>query len=115
MPATDRRARATAALERVGMRTAPSICTASSPAGSNSVWPPPGPWQVSPPCYWRMSPRSLDSKSGEAVMELLHELHRAGVTICMVTHDPHYARHAERNIHLFDGRVVEQPLEMAAS
>ena len=48
-------------------------------------------------------------------MDLLHELHRGGATICMVTHDPRYARHAERNIHLFDGRVVEQPVEMAAS
>jgi putative ABC transport system ATP-binding protein len=40
-------------------------------------------------------------------MDLLRELHRAGATICMVTHDPRYARHADRSIHLFDGRVVE--------
>jgi putative ABC transport system ATP-binding protein len=52
---------------------------------------------------------------GESVVDLLQELHRAGATICMVTHDPRYARHAERHIHLFDGRVVAQPLEMAAS
>jgi putative ABC transport system ATP-binding protein len=58
---------------------------------------------------------NLDSKSGEQVMELLHELHRAGATICMVTHDPRYARHAQRTIHLFDGRVVEQPVEVAAN
>jgi putative ABC transport system ATP-binding protein len=58
---------------------------------------------------------NLDSKSGEQVMELLHELHRSGATICMVTHDPRYARHAQRTIHLFDGRVVEQPLEVAAN
>jgi putative ABC transport system ATP-binding protein len=51
---------------------------------------------------------NLDSKNGEAVMELLHELHREGATICMVTHDPRYAKHAERSIHLFDGRVVEE-------
>ena len=57
---------------------------------------------------------NLDSKSGESVMELLDELHGAGATICMVTHDPRYARHAQRNIHLFDGRVVEQHLQMAA-
>ena len=54
---------------------------------------------------------NLDSKSGEAVMDLLHELHRNGATICMVTHDPRYARHAERNIHLFDGRIVDAPVE----
>src|SRR5262249_24016289 len=51
---------------------------------------------------------NLDSKNGEAVMELLRELHREGATICMVTHDPRYARVAERSIHLFDGRVVEE-------
>src|SRR6058998_1545395 len=51
---------------------------------------------------------NLDSRSGEAVMDLLRELHRGGATICMVTHDPRYARHADRSIHLFDGRVVEE-------
>ena len=55
---------------------------------------------------------NLDSKSGEAVMELLHELHMTGATICMVTHDPRYARHADRSIHLFDGRVVDEPEPM---
>ena len=51
---------------------------------------------------------NLDSKNGEAVMDLLRELHREGATICMVTHDPRFARHADRQIHLFDGRVVEE-------
>jgi putative ABC transport system ATP-binding protein len=51
---------------------------------------------------------NLDSTNGEAVMDLLRELHRGGATICMVTHDPRYARHADKNIHLFDGRVVEE-------
>jgi putative ABC transport system ATP-binding protein len=41
-------------------------------------------------------------------MELLQDLHKEGSTICMVTHDPRYARHADRSIHLFDGRVVEE-------
>jgi putative ABC transport system ATP-binding protein len=58
---------------------------------------------------------NLDSRSGEAVMDLLHELHKTGATICMVTHDPRYARHAERSIHLFDGRVVEERMEMAVT
>jgi putative ABC transport system ATP-binding protein len=57
---------------------------------------------------------NLDSKSGEAVMDLLKELHDVGATICMVTHDPRYARHAERNIQLFDGRVVTTPIEELA-
>jgi putative ABC transport system ATP-binding protein len=54
---------------------------------------------------------NLDSKNGEAVMELLRDLHREGATICMVTHDPRFARHAERQVHLFDGRIVEELVE----
>ena len=57
---------------------------------------------------------NLDSTNGEAVMELLRELHRAGATICMVTHDPRYARHADRSIHIFDGRVVDEMAEAHA-
>ena len=57
---------------------------------------------------------NLDSKSGEAVMALLQELHAVGATICMVTHDPRYARQAERSVHLFDGRIVDQPMEAMA-
>ena len=56
---------------------------------------------------------NLDSRSGEAVMGLLKELHQSGATICMVTHDPRYAAHADRSIHLFDGRVVDEPVEMS--
>lgn len=54
---------------------------------------------------------NLDSTNGEAVMELLRELHQGGATICMVTHDPRYARHADRIIHLFDGCIVEEESE----
>jgi putative ABC transport system ATP-binding protein len=58
---------------------------------------------------------NLDSANGEAVMELLRELHRGGSTICMVTHDQRYSRHAERSIHLFDGRIVEETNELAST
>jgi putative ABC transport system ATP-binding protein len=51
---------------------------------------------------------NLDSRNGEAVMELLQNLHREGATICMVTHDRRFAMHAQREIHLFDGKVVEE-------
>ena len=51
---------------------------------------------------------NLDSKNGEAVMDLLRDLHQGGATICMVTHDPRYASFADRAIHLFDGRVVKE-------
>ncbi len=56
---------------------------------------------------------NLDSTNGEAVMDLLRELHRGGATICMVTHDPRYAQYAERTISLFDGRIVEEKVEVA--
>ena len=58
---------------------------------------------------------NLDSTNGEAVMELLRELHREGATICMVTHDPRFARHAERSVHLFDGRIVEESVASSAA
>ena len=54
---------------------------------------------------------NLDSANGEAVMKLLTNLHEAGSTICMVTHDQRYAGQASKEIHLFDGRVVEQPAQ----
>src|SRR6266478_120528 len=53
---------------------------------------------------------NLDSRNGEAVMNLLKELHREGATICMVTHDPRFEKHAGRIVHLFDGRIVEESL-----
>jgi putative ABC transport system ATP-binding protein len=114
MPSAERKKRVHDALERVGMghrvkhypsqlsggqqqRVAvaralggdPSILLADEPTGN------------------------LDSANGEQVMDLLRELHRAGSTICMVTHDPRYARYADRNVHLFDGRVVEETAETA--
>src|SRR2546421_991437 len=58
---------------------------------------------------------NLDSANGEAVMELLRDLHRSGATICIVTHDERYAKHADRSVHLFDGRVVEETSSSAPS
>ena len=109
MPSKERKDRVQEALERVGMshrmkhypsqlsggqqqRVAvaravvgkPSILLADEPTGN------------------------LDSRNSEAVMELLEELHKEGATICMVTHDPRFARYADRSVHLFDGRVVEE-------
>ena len=54
---------------------------------------------------------NLDSKNGESVMQLLRELHKQGSTIVMVTHDPRFARNADRTVHIFDGRVVEEQVE----
>ena len=58
---------------------------------------------------------NLDSKNGDAVMELLRELHREGATICMVTHDQRFAQSAQRTIHLFDGRIVDESFETEQS
>ena len=116
MPSAERKQRVQEALERVGMahrikhypsqlsggqqqRVAvaravvgkPSILLADEPTGN------------------------LDSNNSEAVMQLLDELHKDGATICMVTHDPRYARYATRSIHLFDGRVVEEEESAARS
>jgi putative ABC transport system ATP-binding protein len=112
LPVADREERVKGALERVGMghrarhlpgqlsggqqqRVAvaralvgqPSILLADEPTGN------------------------LDSRNGEAVMDLLRELHRGGSTICMVTHDPRFTLYAERAVHLFDGRVVDESAE----
>ena len=58
---------------------------------------------------------NLDSANGEAVIEILRNLHRGGATICMVTHDPRYARYADRTVRIFDGRVVEEQMQMAVN
>jgi putative ABC transport system ATP-binding protein len=97
MPARERKGLVMEALERVGMahrmKHYPSqlsggqqqrVAVADEPTGN------------------------LDSANGEAVMDLMRDLHRSGATICMVTHDPRYARTADRIIQLFDGRVVEE-------
>ena len=116
MPGAERKKRVQEALERVGMshrmkhypsqlsggqqqRVAvaralvgePSVLLADEPTGN------------------------LDSKNGEAVMELLRDLHRSGATIVMVTHDPRFARYAGRTVNLFDGRVVEETDQLAAA
>ena len=109
LPPADRKRRVQNALERVGMahrtRHYPSqlsggqqqrVAVARAVCGSPSILLADEPTG------------NLDSKNGEAVMQLLQELHREGATICMVTHDPRYAKNAERSIHLFDGRVVEE-------
>ena len=57
---------------------------------------------------------NLDSKNGDSVMDLLQDIHRSGATICMVTHDPRYAGHAERTVHLFDGRIVKEEIQSAS-
>jgi putative ABC transport system ATP-binding protein len=116
MPSAERKKRVHEALERVGMshrvKHYPSqlsggqqqrVAVARALAGDPSILLADEPTG------------NLDSANGEAVMDLLRELHRNGATICMVTHDPRYARYAERSIHLFDGRIVEESVEQAGT
>jgi putative ABC transport system ATP-binding protein len=107
MPADERRRRAAEALERVGMshraKHYPSqlsggqqqrVAVARAVAGSPSLLLADEPTG------------NLDSTNGEKVMDLLRELHQGGATVCIVTHDPRYARYADRAVHLLDGRMT---------
>jgi putative ABC transport system ATP-binding protein len=114
MPGSERKRRVHEALERVGMshrvKHYPSqlsggqqqrVAVARALAGDPSILLADEPTG------------NLDSANGEAVMDLLRDLHRNGATICMVTHDPRYSRYADRTVHLFDGRIVEESVQQA--
>ena len=109
MPAEERRKRVQAALERVGMSHRMKHFPAQLSGGQQQRVAVARAVAGDPAILLADEPTgNLDSTNGEAVMELLRELHRGGATICMVTHDARYARHAERSVHLFDGKVVEE-------
>src|SRR2546429_9449190 len=116
MPTRQRRERANAALGRVGMAHRAKHVPSQLSGGQQQRVAVARAVAGEPVILLADEPTgNLDSKSGESVMDLLRELHRCGATICMVTHDPRYARHAERHIHLVDGRVVEERMEMAVT
>ena len=109
LPASDRKRRVETALERVGMahrmRHYPSQLSGGQQqrvAVARALGGEPAILLADEPTG------NLDSKNGEQVMELLRDLHRGGATICMVTHDPRFTRYADRTVHLFDGRIVEE-------
>jgi putative ABC transport system ATP-binding protein len=111
LSASERRRRVTEALERVGMAHRQKHYPAQLSGGQQQRVAVARAVVGDPAILLADEPTgNLDSANGESVMELLHELHRGGATVCMVTHDPRYAQHAERTIHLFDGRVVEETL-----
>jgi putative ABC transport system ATP-binding protein len=119
MPPRERRQRAEDALERVGMAHRAKHVPSQLSGGQQQRVAVARAVAGEPVILLADEPTgNLDSKSGEAVMDLLRQLYEGGATICMVTHDPRYARHAGRNIHLFDGRVVSEvearALELAA-
>jgi putative ABC transport system ATP-binding protein len=111
LSASERRRRVTEALERVGMAHRQKHYPAQLSGGQQQRVAVARAVVGDPAILLADEPTgNLDSANGESVMELLHELHRGGATVCMVTHDPRYAQHAERTIHLFDGRVVEETM-----
>jgi putative ABC transport system ATP-binding protein len=109
MSASERKKRVQAALERVGMSHRMKHYPAQLSGGQQQRVAVARALVGDPLILLADEPTgNLDSKNGEAVMDLLRDLHRQGATICMVTHDPRYAECADRSIHLFDGRVVEE-------
>ena len=114
MKASERRERANGALEKVGMSHRSKHLPGQLSGGQQQRVAVARALAGEPSILLADEPTgNLDSKNGEAGMELLRELHRGGATICMVTHDPRFARHADRTIHLFDGRVVEESVEVS--
>jgi putative ABC transport system ATP-binding protein len=109
LTSAERRRRVTAALERVGMSHRQRHYPAQLSGGQQQRVAVARAVVGDPAIVLADEPTgNLDSSNGGSVMELLRELHRGGATVCMVTHDPRYALHAERTVHLFDGRVVEE-------
>lgn len=107
--AAERKKRAMEALEKVGMSHRTKHYPAQLSGGQQQRVAVARALGGSPSILLADEPTgNLDSKNGEAVMELLKGLHREGATICMVTHDPRFSRYAERTVHLFDGKIVEE-------
>ncbi len=108
MDAAERKRRVTSALERVGLSHRAKHFPAQLSGGQQQRVAVARAVAGDPAILLADEPTgNLDSANGEAVMELLRELNRNGATICMVTHDHRYAEHADRTVHLFDGKVVD--------
>jgi putative ABC transport system ATP-binding protein len=108
MPASERKGYVLGALERVGMGHRAKHLPSQLSGGQQQRVAVARALAGKPAILLADEPTgNLDSRNGEAVMDLLKELHAGGATICMVTHDARFAQHADRTVHLFDGRVVE--------
>jgi len=116
MPGAERKQRSQAALERVGMSHRSKHYPVQLSGGQQQRVAVARAVVGDPAILLADEPTgNLDSTNGEAVMELLRTLNRCGATVCMVTHDPRYAQHADRTVQLFDGRVVEDQGTRASS
>jgi putative ABC transport system ATP-binding protein len=109
MPASERKQRVLESLERVGMSHRMKHYPSQLSGGQQQRVAVARALVGRPAILLADEPTgNLDSKNGEAVMNLLRDLHQEGATICMVTHDPRYAQFADRTVHLFDGRIVDE-------
>jgi putative ABC transport system ATP-binding protein len=116
MPSAERKQRVQEALERVGMSHRMKHYPSQLSGGQQQRVAVARALSGDPLILLADEPTgNLDSANGEAVMNLLRELHQGGATICMVTHDPRYSEFADRTIHLFDGRIVEESVEAPRS
>ena len=107
----ERRSRVEAALNRVGLAPRAKQRPGSLSGGHQQLVAIARAIAGRPPIVLADEPTgNLDSKSGEAVMEMIRELHADGATICLATHNPEYIAKAERHIYLFDGRIVADPV-----
>jgi putative ABC transport system ATP-binding protein len=116
MPSSERKKRCQDALERVGMSHRMKHYPAQLSGGQQQRVAVARALVGDPLILLADEPTgNLDSKNGQAVMDLLRDLHRQGATICMVTHDPRYASYGDRTVHLFDGRIVEESVDVEAA
>jgi len=110
--AADRQARVTAALDRVGLAARAKQRPSHLSGGHQQLVAIARAIAGQPPIVLADEPTgNLDSVSGEAVMAMLGELHAGGSTVCIATHDPRYIAMAKRHLYLFDGRIVDAPVE----
>ncbi len=112
MPANERKAAVNEALEKVGMAHRAKHLPSQLSGGQQQRVAVARALAGKPAVLLADEPTgNLDSKNGDAVMQLLRDLHKGGATIVMVTHDTRFARNADRTIHIFDGRVVQEEME----
>jgi len=113
IPAAERKQKTTEALEKVGMGHRVKHYPAQLSGGQQQRVAVARALVGNPLILLADEPTgNLDSRNGEAVMEMLDVLHSGGATICMVTHDERYTRHADRTVHLFDGRIVDESTQV---
>jgi putative ABC transport system ATP-binding protein len=111
VPAADREQRVSAALERVGLTARAKHRPGNLSGGQQQLVAVARAITGRPAVLLADEPTgNLDSKSGEALMEMFAELHAGGATICVVTHDPRWTGQVQRHIQLFDGRIVDGPV-----